>query len=1521
MSDNILKRFQKALTLGEFTTSPSSPFKKGAAKDNLIKENLIKGEADKEVPAQVDTKVADTISDGNVPQSDEPIKTSSSNKDAAEGEHPVETGTSQDTTTKAGDDVVLRFGEELLEIHNGYCSDLENVTDDMHEEVQAVVEALIDKLDKTNRENEEPDSEELGKDAAAVRLLARDFNLREPQAQLKSFLKRCKSPIEVRIWHNKYLDYVQPAKEPVHFEQDDDSDQDAPALASGGNDHFQQQNDADPPFDLTTFPHDATKIWSGPAAQVAHILTKPASDETMLPSKKGRDPGGPTVYFRITGGQQEPAIVVSIAIEKSGQLADYKPQHVATLKILKQDIQYIRLREARSKEGLGFVAEFQTLGGIGWGFDHREKYFQAETTEILTRLRSIRKSVIRSSSNPQPKALRLLVEADQTKEYFEKLMTAFSIYLAAPATPWPAYLHSTALTPAVQYGQFIKRSDVPSRWKVVHAGRPYQLLPMNTTAWSEPDPIDEDNAQTVSGVPEISAVNGFYSVAEGIIKLIYGAVIEEKIAGQKIQALESSPASVAFTAAGNVVKGHVRLELTEEAKELKARISDSQYIKLQVDAQGFKKSQILTGSAIPHSLGPAHGTILLMMFGNSRKWFEKWSLLSDDSNNTEPVFLPDVKMSIIGGDQGLKRSVSAMKEMLDNPAAAKFHPLFLNEEPKDLPVTNLLEESGCSVEEVAEVKKDVIRYSNLSPHQKKALEIVSGLRGHCALLTGYPGTGKTLVLATMAILLARLGFHVALAAATNSAVDHLTTTIMEHLDEHNPSELLPVRVYRPMFEKRQLHHQDFHSEESDEPEEPEEPEEVGQEVQMQTIIALQELKESKHKDSMPHTQLSLHARCIKLAQDSEGKDTCMFPYIGDYQTLETPGLEKVDMFQELLRYVKKLEDTEVSYNNWEVIDKKNYSQAFNRVRDSVMRRSKILTATTNGLGGPYIRQYFGSDPDAKIVVLIEESSQDSEVDTWNFLKWQHLGNVKGLILCGDVDQLEPPSFSTKQFPRKNEFGQQIKTSLMSRLIAHRFPDHLLCEQYRMAPAISRLANFRTYNGKMLNHPTTHTLILDKDFAERLRHFLGERNPKKNLALVAVNVTESEEFIADETESRKNDKHIQVGMHFLELLVERGLYKGYTIRILVVYKLAERAWNTAIHELAVKYEIQPGEIAECITGDSCQGRQADYVILDTVVDKSDTWGQIGMIQGERLNNVMNTRARVGMMTLYNGSLLAGAIPLEWKEKHQKPGTKAPPIPYVFWAINQRHDSNYVINVDEEGKLSHHQPKKAEAGWGSSGTWGSSNTSGDVNVAWADNTASTESPDANVPEPDGSNAAVAGENFGPSTGEQDESASKQPDDPSTKESGAAHPTFEDDKQPAVSSAADDSNDAGAGEDVGISTGEQDDSASKQPDDPSTKASGAIDSTVENVEESAASSAGAKGKQPVTWGDEDEGFKDPVNPPNTGPPFLTEWDSTSLPWNAEFDKAPTKVKFLGRKFGPDGLEEIEDGLPGSRNYKDPW
>ena len=51
-----------------------------------------------------------------------------------------------------------------------------------------------------------------------------------------------------------------------------------------------------------------------------------------------------------------------------------------------------------------------------------------------------------------------------------------------------------------------------------------------------------------------------------------------------------------------------------------------------------------------------------------------------------------------------------------------------------------------------------------------------------------------------------------------------------------------------------------------------------------------------------------------------------------------------------------------------------------------MLGTRIVLATKNGLGGSYIRQYFDGADGAAIVVLIEGSSQDSEVDTWNYLK-------------------------------------------------------------------------------------------------------------------------------------------------------------------------------------------------------------------------------------------------------------------------------------------------------------------------------------------------------------------------------------------------------------------------------------------------------------------------------------------------------------------------------------------------------
>lgn len=66
----------------------------------------------------------------------------------------------------------------------------------------------------------------------------------------------------------------------------------------------------------------------------------------------------------------------------------------------------------------------------------------------------------------------------------------------------------------------------------------------------------------------------------------------------------------------------------------------------------------------------------------------------------------------------------------------------------------------------------------------------------------------------------------------------------------------------------------------------------------------------------------------------------------------------------------------------------------------------------------------------------------------------------------------------------------------------------------------------------------------------------------------------------------------------------------------------------------------------------QGLQNDFIINDTVISYCNSMGDLGLAQGEGLQNVIFTRAQRGMMTLYHHEVTTGELANNWKPKKDK-----------------------------------------------------------------------------------------------------------------------------------------------------------------------------------------------------------------------------------------------------------------------------
>lgn len=124
----------------------------------------------------------------------------------------------------------------------------------------------------------------------------------------------------------------------------------------------------------------------------------------------------------------------------------------------------------------------------------------------------------------------------------------------------------------------------------------------------------------------------------------------------------------------------------------------------------------------------------------------------------------------------------------------------------------------------------------------------------------------------------------------------------------------------------------------------------------------------------------------------------------------------------------------------------------------------------------------------------------------------------------------------------------------------------------------------------------------------------------------------------------------------------------------------------------------------ITSSSTQGGQTNFIIFDSVISTANGLGDLSLAQDENLMNVVHTRARRGMMTLYHQDITTGTIAETWKEQKDKTGRgvfEANPLPYLIDIVNirasmkQTHDKYAEQLIGKDVKFGKESKSTSEA----------------------------------------------------------------------------------------------------------------------------------------------------------------------------------------------------------------------------------
>lgn len=116
---------------------------------------------------------------------------------------------------------------------------------------------------------------------------------------------------------------------------------------------------------------------------------------------------------------------------------------------------------------------------------------------------------------------------------------------------------------------------------------------------------------------------------------------------------------------------------------------------------------------------------------------------------------------------GLKRQISAITDLWLKPECQKFHAAILNRDPAILPTDNPSLHSGFTEPEIEAKYQVILGFKNWNKKQRLAIEEgCKSLRGLFSIIQGFPGVGKSDVIAAIIYFFLSLRMPLLCGAAT-----------------------------------------------------------------------------------------------------------------------------------------------------------------------------------------------------------------------------------------------------------------------------------------------------------------------------------------------------------------------------------------------------------------------------------------------------------------------------------------------------------------------------------------------------------------------------------------------------------------------------------------------------------------------------------------------------------------------------------------------------------------------------------
>ncbi|KAJ9397409.1 hypothetical protein DTO282F9_5717 [Paecilomyces variotii] len=912
--------------------------------------------------------------------------------------------------------------------------------------------------------------------------------------------------------------------------------------------------------------------------------------------------------------------------------------------------------------------KFKTNGGVSCGLRHTNEQFDVETVDLLRHMNSF---TYDTSTEARILRVRMYVDAEDVAGDRLKGMRDALRSISRQRPLQRAFFPYCARSDLIRciYGQFASRQDVFQRWNPV----------------------------------AFPASDFFHNLDDGHVRLAYGAVLEDRVQKLHLNRLSKKQSKISFVSySGKSVIAVVKIDkaglnekfVPEIMRGSDVVVPDNTPVTVTFcPKEGFNHKTV-AGIVIPDYASIKQGDIYIAIHGTSI--FKKARGLLTSPGDRLRWCTGNVEFS--DNDAPIKRQVNCL-ELLHNTASHLWTSVFLNQELSGMEIIDPFAElDEVTVKAAFDA---VLHLKKWTDQQLAVFKMIRQLRGGVGLIEGYPGCGKTTVLAALALLCHKAGLHVLIVTPSNAAVDAFTSELLSMAPEIDYVCVRQATIERTsMFGKKVDDEDDELSVKN-----------------FETLIVnlLGILKNSQyqkaqgdlrysvfsHVDRHARKQLAAGERLLVRIGQEEDEELEEYPALGSDHNDEDESAEKdtrevIEAYSVFRDWIDCPPEKPESPSNSEQIQKldlwkeqrSRFRKAYEAIANEIVKNTRIVACTDNLAGSPRIRKHFGTDTKG-IVVISDEDGQAVEPNTWiPIVSLNQAKFVKASIRGGDRHQLPPLVVSDFQSPSMNEFSHQLTRSLYDRLLRTGFPSCIIRKQHRMRPEISRFPREFTYSGMLEDDPSVHDLTINPIFEQNLRGWINARAgcqmafANDNMSLIALNVENGVCRKEEASNSRYNGHNCEVVVDFIRhLMAAKFDFTTYSVTILTPYAEQRSRYIKALIELAATKGVQWKHMVKVATVDSMQGHQSDCVIFDWVVSQAVRPSDLGFTVNNNRCNVGITRARSCLINVGNVGMLSGNYASKQQaNSKQKGNVKPPPEVLEFWRYLAKKDVCYTLQSD-------------------------------------------------------------------------------------------------------------------------------------------------------------------------------------------------------------------------------------------------